>query len=87
MFSEFVTDTKPSGGGGGGSEYAGKTATIVNSKYDKVHIRAKASKSGTRLGWAANGDTFTVQGKTGNWWKVDYKGKTAYIHKNYVKIS
>jgi len=87
VFSEFVTDTKPSGGGGGGSEYAGKTATIVNSKYDKVHIRAKASKSGTRLGWAANGDTFTVQGKTGNWWKVDYKGKTAYIHKNYVKIS
>ena len=42
---------------------------------------------GTRLGWAANGDTFTVQGKTGSWWKVDYKGKTAYIHKNYVKIS
>ena len=34
-----------------------------------------------------NGDTFTVQGKSGNWWKVEYKGKSAYIHKNYVKIS
>jgi probable enterotoxin B len=87
VFSEFVVGTKPSGGGGGGSEYAGKTATIVNSRNNMVRIRAKASTSGQRLGWAANGDTFTVQGKSGNWWKVEYKGKSAYIHKNYVKIS
>ena len=85
VFSEFVVGTKPSGGGGGGSEYAGKTATIVNSRNNKVRIRTKPN--GTRIGWAANGDTFTVQGKSGNWWKVEYKGKSAYIHKDYVKIS
>lgn len=85
VFSEFVSNTKPSGGGGGGEDYVGKTATIVNSRNNKVRIRTKPN--GTRIGWAANGDTFTVQGKSGNWWKVEYKGKSAYIHKDYVKIS
>ena len=86
VFSEFVVSSKP-GGGGGGSEYAGKTATIINSRNNKVCIRAKASKSGKRLGYAANGDTFTVKGISGNWWKVEYGGGYAFIHKNYVKIS
>ena len=81
-----MSNTKPSGGGGG-EEYAGKTATIINSRNNKVCIRAKASKSGKRLGYGANGDTFTVKGLSGNWWKVEYKGGYAYIHKNYIKIS
>ena len=86
VYSDYVSDTKP-GGGGGSSEYAGKTATIINSVHNKVNIRAKASKSSKRLGYAANGDTFTVQGRNGNWWKVEYKGNSAFIHKDYVKIS
>jgi Bacterial SH3 domain. len=86
VYSDFVSNTKPSGGGGG-EEYAGKTATIINSRNNKVCIRAKASKSGKRLGYGANGDTFTVKGLSGNWWKVEYKGGYAYIHKNYIKIS
>lgn len=86
VYSDFVSNTKPSGGGGG-EEYAGKTATIINSRNNKVCIRAKASKSGKRLGYGANGDTFTVKGLSGKWWKVEYKGGYAYIHKNYIKIS
>ena len=51
-----------------------------------MNIRAKATKNSKLLGTAKNGDTFTVQGRSGNWIKIDYKGKTGFVYKKYIRI-
>ena len=79
VFGEYVSSAKP--------DYAvvGKTATIVNAE-NGVNIRAKATSSSKILGVAYNGDTFTVQGLSGRWVKVEYNGGSAYIYDRYIKI-
>jgi len=79
VFSEYVTKNKPN------EDVKGKTATVINVK-NAVNIRAKASSSSKKLGTAANGETFTVEGISGRWVKVTYKGDSAYIYDRYIKI-
>ena len=62
----------------------GKKGTIRCNTH--VNIRAKATKNSKLLGTAKNGDTFTVQGRSGNWIKIDYKGKTGFVYKKYIRI-
>ncbi len=62
----------------------GKTGTIKCNTH--VNIREKATKNSKLLGTAKNGETFTVKGRSGNWIKIDYKGKTGYVYKSYIKI-
>ena len=63
----------------------GKTGTIVNCKT-QVNVREKASSKSKLLGVAKKGETFEVLGKSGNWVKIDYNGKTAYVYETYIKI-
>lgn len=62
----------------------GKTGTIRCSNH--VNIRAKATKYSTLLGTAKNGETFTVKGRSGNWIRIDFKGRTGYVYKTYIRI-
>ncbi len=62
----------------------GKTGTIKCSTH--VNIREKATKNSKLLGTAKNGETFTVKGKSGNWIKIDFNGKTGYVYKTYIRI-
>ena len=67
-------------------EPTGKTGTIVNCKT-QVNVREKASSKSKLLGVAKKGETFEVLGKSGNWVKIRYNDKTAYIFHRYIKIS
>lgn len=62
----------------------GKTGTIKCNTH--VNIRAKATKNSKLLGTAKNGETFTVKGRSGNWIQIDYKGKTGFVYRKYIKI-
>ena len=62
----------------------GKTGTIRCNTH--VNIRAKATKNSKLLGTATNGETFTVKGQSGNWIRIDFKGKTGYVYNKYIKI-
>ena len=64
----------------------GKTGTIVNCKT-AVNIREKASSKSKILGTAKKGEKFDLIGKSGNWYKIDYNGKTAYVFHRYIKVS
>jgi uncharacterized protein YgiM (DUF1202 family) len=67
-----------------GEPIEGKTGTIRCNNH--VNIRAKATKKSTLLGTAKNGETFTVKGRSGNWICIDFKGKTGYVYKSYIRI-
>lgn len=47
-------------------------------------IRSKASKSSKALGYYHKGQKVTIKGSKSGFYKITYKGKTAYISKKYV---
>ena len=61
------------------------------SKKEKVvianglNVRAKASVSSSRLGILPKGSKIEVMGQQGNWAKIMYNGKTAFVSMTYLK--
>ena len=78
VFKTYIRVTEPE------ESIEGKTGTI--DCKTQVNVRAKATKDSKLLGKAKKGETFTVLGKSGNWIKIDFSGKTGYVYKRYVKI-
>ena len=82
-------------------KYNGKTGYVYN-RYlaettvkkgtvkvgdSRLNVRTKASMSGKIIGKLYTGNKVEIKGEDGNWYKINYKGKTGYISKKYVKIS
>ena len=57
-------------------------ATVME-KYvkanDTVNIRSEASKTGETVGSASAGDSFKLISEEGEWYKIEYQGKEAYV--------
>lgn len=82
-------------------EYNGKTGyvykTYLETKTVKVgtvkvgdsrlNVRQKPSMSSKIIGKLYNGNKVEIKGESGNWYEIEYKGKTAYVSKKYVKTS
>ena len=49
-----------------------------------VNCREKASTSANSLGKFADGDYVCVTGQNDNWYRISYKGGSAYVSKDYV---
>ena len=60
------------------------TVKVGNSR---LNVRDKASISGKIIGKLYTGDKVEIKGENGQWYKISYEGKTAYISKKYVKVS
>ncbi len=61
-----------------------ETATVTASA---LNVRTGASGSATKLGLLRSGEKVDVLGREGDWLKINYQGKTGYIHGGYVKLS
>lgn len=49
-----------------------------------VNIRSGASLNSSVIGRANKGEVFQVTGKAGVWYRINWKGRTAYIHSDYA---
>lgn len=61
------------------ASYPFTTTTTV-----KVNMRRSASSSAALVDRIPEGDTITVVGAKGNYYKVQYDGKTGYVMKDFV---
>lgn len=52
---------------------------------NSVNVRSTASTSGTVLGKATRGSSYTVLSVEGDWTKIDYNGTPAYIKSEFVQ--
>lgn len=52
----------------------------------RVNVRALPSGSSTQKGFAYLNETYKVIGKTGNWYKIMYKGQLCYIWTAYIRL-
>lgn len=50
-----------------------------------LRIRKSPSTNSEVLGYLTNGEIFNIEGKEGSWYKISAKGKSGYIHGDYVK--
>lgn len=61
---------------------SGQTGTVkVNSK-----LNIRSGPWGKIIGSFTNGAKLTITGRQGDWLKISYNGKTAYVHSKYVTI-
>ncbi|MCR5650434.1 MAG: SH3 domain-containing protein [Lachnospiraceae bacterium] len=75
--SDFLTTAdNPEPTDDGGGEDAGPTVTVT--KTD-VNVRDKAGTDGAVLGKASSGSKFTLKGESGEWYEIDYNGKSGFI--------
>ncbi len=65
---------------------APKTQNYIRCVGDNVNLRSGAGTSYTVLGQAEKGTMYAVIERTGNWYKVKYKNKTAYLYSEYATM-
>ncbi len=51
-----------------------------------VNVRSGPGLGYSVIGSTNTGDSYTVSGKSGDWYKIAYKGTTAYINSSYLSV-
>ena len=69
----------------GGSSSQHGTLVIVN-VHECCNVRSRPGTDYPKIGHAYLGEQFSFSGKTGAWYKVNFHGKTGYIHQDYTAI-
>ena len=81
--AEYISTDGSSGSSSSGSSSSG-SASI--SAYG-VNIRSGPSTSSSIVANVGKGTSVTVTGTEGDWYKIEYKGQSAYVHRDYVTLS
>lgn len=63
-----------------------QTAKYIRCTGDNVNLRSGAGTSFTAIGQAEKNTMYAVIGQTGNWYKVNYQNKTAYLYSEYAAV-
>lgn len=66
------------------SQVTSKKGEVINASAG-LRVRSEANTNSLILGYLYTGDKVDITGESGNWYKVNYNGKTAYVSKEYVK--
>lgn len=61
-----------------------KPKTIEGTVKVGTSLNVRTGPWGTIIGSLRNNNKVKILSKSGDWYKIDYKGKTAYVHANYV---
>ena len=65
---------------------APETAAYIRCTGNNVNLRSGAGTGYAIIGNAEKGTTYAVLGQTGNWYKVNYQNKTAYLYNEYAAV-
>lgn len=63
-----------------------ETMGYIRCTGNSVNLRSGAGTGYAVLGSAEKNTVYAIIGKTGNWYKTYYRGKTAYISSSYVSV-
>ena len=58
----------------------------VTNVTSSLRIRSASNTSSSIVGYLYPNEKFKIIGESGSWYKINHKGKTGYIHKDYVKV-
>ena len=60
------------------------TINMAKITKNNVNVRSSNSTESKIIGFADVTDSFTIIDKVGDWYEIDYLGRTGYIHSNFV---
>lgn len=63
-----------------------QTGQIVNCRYS-VNVRSGPSTSYPIIGTAPKGAVYTVAGKSGSYYQINYNGRAGYVYYSYLAVS
>ncbi len=79
-----ITDSNSNNNNNSGSQVTSKKGEVINASAG-LRVRSEANTNSSVLGYIYTGDKVDITGESGNWYKINYNGKTAYVSKEYVK--
>ena len=68
------------------AEDAAHTGRIVNCTYS-VNVRSGPGTGYSKLGVAPKGAVYSILGKSGSWYKLNFKGFAGYVSSNYISLT
>ena len=66
-------------------EYKSTSTGQVINVTSSLRVRASANTSSEVLGYLRNGEKVNIIGKSGSWYKIDFRGNTGYVYGDYIK--
>ena len=66
-----------------GNSSSNKTGIVIASA---LNVRSGASTSNSIIGTLIRGSSVTITGESGNFYKINYNGQSAYVSKDYVQV-
>ena len=63
-----------------------KTGKVVNVTTN-LRVRSGAGTNTSVLGYITNGTTVNITGESGDWYQINFNGKTGYVSKEYISVS
>ena len=61
-----------------------KTGYVYNVSSGGLRVRKEASTNSAVLGTLYSGNSVSIIGETGSWYKIKYNSSYAYVHKDYI---
>ncbi|MDD7796171.1 C40 family peptidase [Clostridium sp. 'White wine YQ'] len=61
-----------------------KKGQVINVSTN-LRVRSGAGASYSIIGYLVNGQTFSILGSEGDWYNIQYDGRSGYVSKDYVK--
>ncbi|MDD6796373.1 MAG: C40 family peptidase, partial [Clostridiaceae bacterium] len=76
-------------GNNSGSTNSSTSTSVTEGKVVNVSssLNVRSEVGGPVIGSLRNGQTVSIIGESGNWYKINYNGRTGYVSKDYVQKS
>ena len=68
------------------SDSQDETGTTVVIAVDTLNVRSQKEQDSEPLGWANQGDEFTIISQDAQWVEIDFNGNNGFVKRQYVNI-
>ena len=63
-----------------------RSGYVVNVEGSNLRVRQSPSSSAIVLGYLVNSEAVEIVGEEGNWYEINYRNSTGYVHSDYIKV-
>ncbi|MGL5867633.1 SH3 domain-containing protein [Clostridium chrysemydis] len=81
----YAANAKPDSSSMNENSRSSNKGQVIN-VTTSLRVRSGAGTSHSTIGYLKNGQTISIKGKSGSWYKIDFENKTGYISEDFVKL-
>ncbi len=77
----------PTTGGGQAAPAVSPASGTLESTTNRLNVREGPGSNFTSLGRISPGTVYTITGQAGDWWVIDFGGRSGYVSAKYVRVT